>query len=309
MEGTRMHARVGPPFILLAAAMLLTAALPGSLHAGLLAATSTSPNCGAVEGAAPLRAAGRPRSRGHSATVTPVLGNRGELTSRVLTINLANRSLRIPLPIESSVSEAFGDVILVTRAAGPGSDVRAINLVTGCETRVVNLPGIARGASVDRNGRFVYVHSVARVGRADAGLTRHDIVSGDAEVVVPALPPVEHVGPIFGTELRWSLDGSALAVQSCGFRQCVARILDVASGDVATFAQRGQGAFIGLTEDHLITYGACLGLPCEVLSTDLSTGVVTQLASEGFGASIAAGSNGAGKLTIVTAAGNLEFDQ
>ena len=102
--------------------------------------------------------------------------------------------------------------------------------------------------------------------------TRFDLASGATALVVPPLRPSDDFGPIFGTELHWSVDGSHLAVQSCGFSLCLTRVLDAASGVLATFDEDSQGAFIGLTVDHLLTYGECPGLPCEVVSTDLGTG-------------------------------------
>lgn len=308
MEGIRIRARVRPPFVLLGVALLVTAALPGTLHAGLLPAGVT-PSCGSVTPAAALRAAGPQRVRGQAAKVSPVLGKRGELTGRALNVYLPNRTVAVALPIESSVSEALGDLLLVTRATGTGSEVRAISLATGCETRLTSFLEIARGATVDPDGDFLYVHGVTRVGRADIGVTRYDIATGQGTLVVPPVSAGDHVGPIFGTDLRWSIDGSALAVQSCGFRQCVARVLDVASGDIATYGEPGQGAFIGLTHSHLVTFGACPGLPCAVLSTDLSTGQVARLADEAFVASMTGTGDGNGMLTIETAAGNMEFVQ
>jgi hypothetical protein len=81
------------------------------------------------------------------------------------------------------------------------------------------------------------------------------------------------LGPIFGTELHWSVDGLALAVQSCGIAECLTRVLDV-EGGIRTYDAPGQGQFIELNEAQLITYAACGGMPCAVIATDLATGIV-----------------------------------
>jgi hypothetical protein len=105
------------------------------------------------------------------------------------------------------------------------------------------------------------------------------------------------------------VDGSHLAVQSCGFSLCLTRVLDAASGVLATFAGDNQGAFIGLTVDHLLTYGGCPGLPCEVVSTDLGTGRVSLLANDASAASLVARPDGHALVTIETDAGSKEVLQ
>jgi hypothetical protein len=305
-----MRARVGPPLVLFAVALGVTAILPAVFGPGVLAAGIPSPACGSLSPADAARAAvGGPTERGKSAKVRPTLSKRGELTGRSLSFELPFRSVSIALPLESSVSEAFGDTVLVTRAVAGGSEVRAVNLVSGCDVRLVGMADIARGATVDSTDSALYVHSVSKAGRADAGVTRYDLATGASELVVPALKPVAQIGPIFGTDLRWSLDGAALAVQSCGVRSCLTRVLDITSRDVATYAGRGQGAFIGLTSRHLVTFGTCPGLPCSVASTDLATGSVEVVAEEAFDATVTPTQDGAALLTIDTAAGNLEFAQ
>ena len=122
------------------------------------------------------------------------------------------------------------------------------------------------------------------------------------------MQPSEEFGPIFGTDLRWSVDGNALAVQSCGFEACLTRVLDLWTASATEYAAPDQGAFIALSDEHLITYAACGGLPCDVLSTDVETGAITVIAEDAIDVqSTAVGS--AVSLTIQTAAGQIEVVQ
>jgi hypothetical protein len=86
-------------------------------------------------------------------------------------------------------------------------------------------------------------------------------------------------------------------------------VLDVGGGGFTTYDDPGQGAFIGLTTDHLITFADCLGLPCDVLSNDIATGEVALLADEASGATFAAGADGRGTVSIETVVGTVEVSQ
>ena len=73
---------------------------------------------------------------------------------------------------------------------------------------------------------------------------------------------------------------------------------------VSTIDRRGHGQILALTPDHLVTYGACPGLPCSVSSTDLATGADITLVDEAWAASL----DGA-TLSIETAEGIVEVAQ
>ncbi len=194
-------------------------------------------------------------------------------------------------------------------SAGPGSEVRALNLATGCDVRLAAPAEIVRSALIDPSASSVYVHSVTRAGRVDAGILRYDLVTGKASMVVPALRAPDGFGPIFGTDLRWDVHGRALAVQSCGFSTCLTRVVDVASGEMATFDGPGQGAFIGLTGEHLVTFASCPGMPCAVLSTDLVNGAVAVIAEEAYSAVVKSTSAEITVISIETIAGHREVVQ
>ena len=306
--GARWRDRIGPPIALLGIALLLTAVVPAALAAGskILTADSTADGCSASP-ALTARAASRGPSGRAIARVRELVSRRGELTGRTLSVDRAGRpGLNIALPPESFVGQRVGDLMLYTRDADGGSSVHLVDVESGCDLVVAEPDDIVRSAILDPSGSAFYLHSVTRGDRRDNGVHRTDLTTGVTSRVVPPLPPSDEFGPTFGTELRWSLDGSALAVQSCGFEACRTRVLDVASTDVAVFDAHGQGALIGLTKAHLVTFADCPGLPCAVLSIDLESGASTTLADEAMGASITAAPDGVGHLIIETAAGVLE---
>lgn len=143
----------------------------------------------------------------------------------------------------------------------------------------------------------------------DAGVLRYDLATGKAATVLPPLGTPEGFGPIFGTDLRWDVDGRALVVQSCGFRRCLTRVVDIASGLMAAFDQQGQGAFIGLTREHLLTFASCPGRPCAVLSANLTTGLVTVIAEEAYSAVVKSTGPEGTAVVIETSAGQVEVVQ
>lgn len=306
--GARWRDRVGPPIALLGVALLLTAVIPAGSR--ILAAEARADGCSASPAAA-ARAALRDASDRAFARVREQLGRRGELTGRALSVDRAGRpGLNIFLPAESYVAPRVGDLVVYTRdSAVEGSSVHLVDVEGGCDLLVAEPADVVRSAIVDPAASTVYLHSVTRGDRRDNGVHAIDMATGAGRQVVPPLPPSDEHGPTFGTELRWSLDGTALAVQSCGFEACRTRVLDPASGAVVTYDGHGQGAMIGLTNAHLLTFADCPGLPCAVLSVDLASGVSTLLAEDALGASIRAAGNGTATLTIETAAGMLEVTQ
>jgi hypothetical protein len=212
-------------------------------------------------------------NRGLEASGRSQLGKRGELIGRALNARTASGAqVAVALPVESFVGEAVDDLVVYTQyTVATGSQVRALDLASGCNTLLAAPAEIVRSAVLSPDGASLYVHSVKRSGRADAGVTRFDLAAGTATSVVPGLLPNDRLGPIFGTSLQFSEDGGALAVQSCGFGECLTRVLNVVSGAVRTYDAPGQGEFISLDDVHLLTYAACGAMPCDVITTELAT--------------------------------------
>jgi hypothetical protein len=297
---------------LLLIAMMSTAVTPAAISASLRPAAPAAVDCRSVTPAAAARAAlASTNARAATVRIQAQLARRGELTGRVMTAQTtAGAPLSVVLPAESFVGPAVGDLIVYTRhSAGRGSEVRTVNLATGCDTLLASPPEIARSAVLDPAASAVYVHSVTRAGRADAGVVGYDLATGKSASVLPPLRAPEGFGPVFATDLSWDVDGRSLAVQSCGFSQCLTRVLDTASGAIATMDRPGQGGFIGLTRTHLLTFAGCPGLPCAVLSTDVVTGSVSVVADEAFAAELQPTAGGAAVLKIETSAGEVEVSQ
>jgi hypothetical protein len=236
------------------------------------------------------------------------MGRRGEFVGRTLIIDrAAQENLRIQLPAESFVGRRQGHAVVYTRAdSGQGSEVHLVDLATGCDTLIARPSGVARSAILARDGSAVYIHTVTQGSRADAGVARHDLATGVGTIVVPALAPSAQVGRIFGTQLAWNLSGDSLIVQSCGFSQCASRILDSPSGTLHTVEYAGQGALIGATDDTLVTYAACPGLPCAVIAHDLTSGQRRLLSDEAYEASLLLVQDGSSIVSMTTADGTIE---
>jgi len=304
--------RLGLPVLLLSA-LLMTVVTPAALTYGLAPTAALAADCSTVTPAAAARGATEGDGRNLFARVSSQLGKRGDLLGRALSARtVGGSSLTVALPNESYVAPVDGDVLIYARDGLLASEVRAVSLTTGCDTRLATSSEIVRSAILDPSGTSLYVHRVTRAGRVDAGVIRYDLATGASTLVVPSLKSFADVGIglVFGTDMRWSADGSHLAVQSCGFASCLTRVLDVASGSIATYDEPGQGAFIALTSDHLVTFADCLGLPCPVLSTELATDVETTLAEEAFGATFVVGTDGQhGTVEIETATGDVEVTQ
>ena len=65
---------------------------------------------------------------------------------------------------------------------------------------------------------------------------------------------------------------------------CRTRLLDPATGAVRIVAEPDLGTLVGLAGDVLVSYGACPGLPCPIIATDLSSPAATVLADAGSSA-------------------------
>src|SRR3954453_1092142 len=257
-----------PLFIVMGTAALISLVAVQFASAAPLAAAVAAPDCTGQGGAA--RAAGR--HSGTPAAVADRLDQRGEFLGRVIAGTAAGRAFAITLPVESSVSAATGDALVYSRAVGGKSEVHLVDLASGCDAVLAKPPGTVRSAVLDPSASAVYIHSVTYPSRADAGVSRYPLDGTPSRLVVPALPEDADFGLTFGTQLGWSTDGATLFVHSCGAQECRTRLLDVATGSVTTIDRRGHGQMIGLTPQHLVTYGACTGLPCMVISGDLVTG-------------------------------------
>lgn len=308
MSRARWRDQFGPPLMLLGIALLLTAAIP---VVGFAAGRQSPPPIACPEARDLVAARDRHAAAGRAEPrLVAVLSTTGEISGQALSLDTVAGPKTVALPAESFVGKAAGDLLVYTAySAAAGSSVHLVDLANGCDKVATAAAQIVRSAVLDASGSVLYVHSVSKAGRRDNGVARLNLESGNTTTVVPPIAPSEPFGPTFGTQLAWSVDGAALAVQSCGFAACRTRVLEVASGVIATFDDPGQGAFIALTKNHLVTYGDCLGLPCAALSFELATGQRTTLADSASSVAVTPVTNGDAGLSIETANGTTEVVQ
>jgi hypothetical protein len=307
MSRARWRNQIDPP-VVLGTALLLTAVVSAS-SIGAAAAGPLPVGCPPVAEITQAAARQIPVDA-QPPSVSADLTAAGEFTGQTLSLATQLGPRSIGLPAESFVGRPVGELVVYTSyTPARGSAVRLVDLATGCDVLAASPAEIVRSAVVSPDGGQVYVHSVTRAGRRDNGVQRVELATGASELVVPPLPPSDEFGPTFATELRWSLNGSHLAVQSCSFEACRTRVLAVADGGLATFDAPGQGALVGLTDSHLVTFAACPGLPCAVLSIDLASGQTAVLAEVAWSAALESGPGGSGAVTIETAAGTTEVTQ
>jgi hypothetical protein len=304
MGQTRWRDRLGPPSFVLSTGVMIAVIVPTAIAAGPLPSPGASTACPSFEPAAVARAAtgGAVAPGVKSETVLDAVG---VMTGRRLSVQAAGgrgSALTVSLPAESFAAPARGSVVVYGwHRPESGSEVHAFDADSGCGALLARPPEIVRSAVLDPSGTSLYVHSVAADDRRDLGVTRYDLAAGTSS---PALEPLSHsetFGPTFATELRWSLEGDALAVQSCGFSSCRTRVLDTAGEYVQSYGGAGHGAIVGLTEAHLFAFDRCHWAPCALLAIDRASGSTRTLVEEAFGAALTL-QDGKPMLTVDTAA-------
>jgi hypothetical protein len=234
------------------------------------------PNCLSTAPADIARAATAPTADADRTTSDDVMGDRGELIGYRLTVESSSRGrLSVLLPPESSVADPVGSLVVYTGySPADGSQVAAIDLESGCRGTLLQPAEVVRSAVLDPTGSgAVYVHSVSAQDRQDLGVDRYDIASGKSSRVLKPVKAREPYGPTYATVLHWSIDGDALAVQSCGAALCRTQVLDIEDGGVESYAGDGHGPLVGLTKETLFVFDGCGDvLPCPLLAIDRQSG-------------------------------------
>jgi hypothetical protein len=205
----------------------------------------------------------------------PVLDAEGALRGQQLAVGLdGDRAARIlGLPAESFAAGPFGRVVLVGSDDGTTSRLQAIDVARGCTWAVALERVVIRRATVDSAGAAIYEARVDRASRADLGIWRRPMDGGGtARPVLGPLVADGRFGRTFSTEFSWDDSGDRLAVQSCGEVACRTRVIGPGDAPTATLESPDLGALVGFDGDVAVTYGACRGLPCPIVSSDLRTG-------------------------------------
>lgn len=282
------RASLAPP-ALLGAVVLLAASLPVGVAAGRPA--SNGPKavaCAAMSVAEVARASAHARAAGAEMRSEWGVSPAGAITGRRLTMTTPALRVERTLPAESFVAPPVGDVFLYGfHEPASGSVVRAFVGATACEGLIARPAGIVRSAILDPTGYSLYVHAVARDDRRDLGVSRIDLGTGASELLLDAPPADERFGPTFSTELQLSLDGRALAVQSCGGDACRTRVLELYSGHVSTYGDGGHGDLVAVGSDSIYAFDACHWAPCALLRIDRDTGAVDQVVSDAYSVEVA----------------------
>jgi hypothetical protein len=214
----------------------------------------------------------------------PVLGDDGALRGQRVTVGLGGGRVTntLDLPPESFAAGPFGRVILVGSDDGSISRVQAFDVANACTWAIAEERAVIRRATVDPAGSGVYETRVDRASRADLGVWLRPLDgSAAARRILPPLPADDRFGRTFSTEFAWDVAGERLAVQSCGEVACRTRLIAPEGGPTVTLDVPDLGGLLGFDGDRVVTYGACRGTPCPILSTDLATGVRTVLEAEG----------------------------
>ena len=284
---------LGPP-LLIALAVASAAVVPNSrlgVRAGALPDPRPMAECAK---AAPADAAVNARvdrtALGSWWRLVPVTDAGGTLTDWTLTVGASDaRAATYTLPPASFVSGPDHGRLVIAEDDGARSAVRVLDVAGGC-TRTLDLgAAIARRAVTDPGRDAVLVHLLDRNSRADLGIWRAPLDGADAVRVLAPIPDAAlwaaGISQVWATTLLTSSDGSRLAVQSCDPEACVTRILDLGTGDVLII-DGAHGGLVGFAGDRLVSMGACGGLPCEVLSWDLATGVPATLEAAAIGAAV-----------------------
>jgi hypothetical protein len=277
--------RIGRPSIVLSSALVLAALVPAAIAAGPPGRLPARLSCPATEPSVVADSTARSLTAGAEVSARLTLDSNGIVTGRRLRLMGGTAPVDVSLPPESFVAEAVGDVIVYGyHDDARGSVVRALLGATGCDRLLARPPEIVRSAVLDRAGQRIYIHSVSRQGRRDLGITEIDISTSVQRRVLDPPPADDRFGITFATSLRWSIDGSSLAVTSCGASRCRTRVLDTATGAVETHAGDGHGDVIALTKTTLVAFDACEWAPCTLLAIERASGERRKLVLEALSA-------------------------
>jgi hypothetical protein len=204
------------------------------------------------------------------------------------------------LAAESAAGGPVGGVVTVVEDDGTGSRVELVAAASGCVSVVHTSTSVVRRAIIDPVDGSLLLHLVDRGSRADLGIWRLGPGGGAPARIVEPLPPGLVTGPVWATDLQLDAAGRFLAVQSCVDRSCVTRLVDLATPGTTPALLRGrsQGPLIGFAGARVVTWAACDGYPCGVLSWDPVSGAATDLIAD----AVAAGLTADGRVLVAVTA-------
>jgi hypothetical protein len=270
MSKRRWPVFAGPPLILIAATLLVARPEPVAEAARPIAvkAISTCASAETLTGATEARPGSWWKSAERLDSAGTLLGRRLSIGAGAITAG------GLDLPAESSVSGPVGGLIVVTADDGGRSTVRVLSAAAGCGIVIHETDAVVRTAILDRHDHSVLAHLVDRATRADLGTWRLAISPAgttEASLVAPqlgALAPA--VGTVWGTGLLLDAQGTHLAVQSCTDLGCLTRVFDLRHSAAKPLVIQGvaEGPMLGFAGGSLVTWAACPGYPCAILTWD-----------------------------------------
>ncbi len=251
---------------------------PGLAGLGVAAVLATSATGARGEPWDPPRCAGPETAAGTGAgtwwRLDPLLDD-GSLVGQRLAVGgpgLA-RPRFIDLGTESFAAGPYGGRVLVGTDDGRRSELSLIDVAGGCVRPLGTSTDVIRRAALTPDGTAVVEMRVDRTSRADLGVFRRRLGGDDPPArILDPIDPDPAFGPTWTTELAWSRDGDTLVVQSCGAIACRTRLADAAGRAVVLVADPGDGDLVGLADGRLVVHEACGGLPCGLVSIDVTTG-------------------------------------
>lgn len=287
MSLRRWREILGPPLLTAAAAAVLVApaaAEPARSRAALPVTSGAAseppglPDCRPGGPAIALRGAAAEPAAWYR--LDPVIDGAGGLDGQRLIVGRVGRPgvFELPLAVESFASGPVGGRILVGNDDGRRSTLTIVDSGSRCASVAHEGRGLVRRAVLDPSEDSLVEFRLDRRTRSDLGVWSRPLDGTKPVRLLEPLPANDRIGRVFATELSWSTDGTRLVVTSCGEASCLARILDRASGRIATIDDPRVGEVLGLVDDDLIAYGGCPTLPCEIVARDLRTGRIRVLA-------------------------------
>lgn len=306
MVGRRWLNGIGPGVIALGAAGLICLAAGGSIAATTIGRQGERPLAFASCAGRPVITR-PPMGDADDAwfDLEPVLDGAGALVGQRLTIGSLSGpdDATVDLPAESFAAGPFGSSVLVGADDGGRSRLDLLDIGSGCRWSLDSSTTIIRTATIDRTRGAVIELRLARSDRADLGIWARPVgADGGLRRILGPIEPDGRFGQTWSTGFGWDLAGGRLAIQSCGEAACRTRIMDRDDGTSTLLDRPDLGLLVGLDGDRLVTYGACRGLPCPLISTDAVSGAQTVLAEQA-GSAVLVGQPGAGRLVSEVATG------
>lgn len=199
----------------------------------------------------------------------------------------AGQTVRLNLPENHAFADGpRGGLIAVGWDDGSTSEVQVVDARSGSAESVLTATEILWGGTLAPNGGAIYYVPVDRASMTDGGLWRlglePDGTTGTPEQVIDELAAQTYD---FASQLyfAWSPDGERFTAQYCNRGECVAHVVEAATGESRLHDQAGVFELRGMTDDAYVA-DAFSGGRSGILAVDLESLDVQVLSGE-WGAS------------------------